>query len=1610
MSAHSFPTKIRIVLTVLAVALFPVLANAQAPTIYNMSPTTGFPAGGTMVTIYGQNLDGATAVDFAGVPASNPHVVSDGIVTATTPPGNPGLAPVTVTTPKGTSTPLSLFSYLPLPPMVSSVSPPSGVSGGGTLVTISGANFNNATLVNFGSASAASFSVVSDGEITATTPPGTPRSTTVTVTTTGGTSKPGLFTYLGVSPSSGTPSGGTVVKIFGAGFTGATAVDFGSTPAASFNIVSATEITATAPPGTPGPTAITVTTPAGTTDAGPFTYIAIETCVNSGNILPPGSIYTDLRISDGITCTVDGSAPNNTYVYRHVNIWGTSTLKSTLAFEDKKINFHAHAILVENQGVLEAGMEAAVTSPISIWLYGSKDDGGNGIGCESGPTCGVPQAIWDSNPNVAMRPMVMPSGPCTPASNFDPTTPVGTDCFYQYEVLDDTDSPGAFFGKKVLAVSYGGILYLRGAKGIRDVPPSGPAIDTDPSDSGTSWVRLTKTIGSADAGTTKTLSVDRPVPTWAHGDQIVVTSTDYLPGHSEELTIDTVSTDATGTTITVTTPVQFQHWGDAYDMRPNLPDTVGPRDDPNRPKTQASRHLENRAAVALLSRNILVESEGKEPVLMDRDTGPGDPHFPVAAGYYGAQTLVRDGVAQFQVQGVEFDHLGAGGEIGHYPVHFHMVRKAPQPTEVPPFAGTYLADSSIHDSNTRFVTIHASQGILVARNVGYRSIGHGFYLEDATEINNRLYSNIGIEAIAAVNSSENTRRVPGILSQLGKSEQEVVPFHSDFDHPSIFWIMNTWNDFRYNVAVGAGTCGVCYWMLPGANSGYSVYETWDSYAAMQTHANAGIVPVMSFVGNSCSAAMTALQTVGDTSPCTGVQSADALADINGVKLQAIANPTPTPASAYPYVTNLRAKATVCDSEKKCLDPAVTPPCTGINGQEGNCAPSVIDHFSTSFNWAQFNDATVQLRGWWYLLTDSSITDVQSGGLQMITGGGYTRSDAPQGFWNLSRRNLFVGNTQPITVDANNGGGVPDNPFASNAGPFNPYALECPSSPYGSSFCVSKEQGIAFESAGFSNSQRFLNIYDGPTFEDSDAFADIHTQNIGTLEACRGSNGNTTSGICATLGWMDAYVSGVLQSPGGNKNANNCILPNAAISWKQPNGFYYPPAFDSRNLFFSDVAIRHFVIDPLFQPGGFVPNTSAAMNTYCTWQTTDFTNFTDVDRQTELTDLDGSLTGLLSDTAGVEGPTISVNNDPISDPASPLFEPAASPNFFNAPATTPECASEVTDGTPTVNTSAYEYVTTAVFPACLNNGSCPQHCVGSACTTHWGSACTNQACYGLPLYRQYLTGTEYTNWKNDNSKHPNIRMMGQSTGQRSNLTMNHGSYYIDTTVPYSVQMPTGGTISSPNVFDAGQTYYVYVLYAKPSLHQTYSFFIGTGLSTEAASAAVTTGFVNVENLPGARFVPDVGGSPDWIVSKPYNKETGMISVTIDLSGQTDVFANDRPAFCQPTTYCSVHADNTCGCKPGSSCTDDSVCDWGPRGLDCPMAGCFGFALTLPEGFNPPVPPATPTAPPAPVEFSADKYFADVSWVLASKEVAGTCHYEMAPPIQPSGQTRDPKGVR
>jgi len=83
-----------------------------------------------------------------------------------------------------------------------------------------------------------------------------------------------------VSASQGPASGGTSVTITGTGFTGATQVSFGATPAAAFTVVNDNSVTATAPAAPAGTVDVTVTGPGGTDTTTPidlFTFVAAPT-------------------------------------------------------------------------------------------------------------------------------------------------------------------------------------------------------------------------------------------------------------------------------------------------------------------------------------------------------------------------------------------------------------------------------------------------------------------------------------------------------------------------------------------------------------------------------------------------------------------------------------------------------------------------------------------------------------------------------------------------------------------------------------------------------------------------------------------------------------------------------------------------------------------------------------------------------------------------------------------------------------------------------------------------------------------------------------------------------------------------------------------------------------------------------------------------------------------------------------------------------------------------------------------------------------------------------------------------------------------------------------
>ncbi len=133
---------------------------------------------------------------------------------------------------------------------VTSVSPVSGSTAGGTAVTITGTSFSGSPSVTFGGVAATSVVVVNSTTITCVT--GAHAAGLVTVAVGSATLANG-YTYVvppaltSLTPVSGPKAGGTVVTLTGTGFTGATSVTFDGTAASGLIVSSDTTIICVTP-------------------------------------------------------------------------------------------------------------------------------------------------------------------------------------------------------------------------------------------------------------------------------------------------------------------------------------------------------------------------------------------------------------------------------------------------------------------------------------------------------------------------------------------------------------------------------------------------------------------------------------------------------------------------------------------------------------------------------------------------------------------------------------------------------------------------------------------------------------------------------------------------------------------------------------------------------------------------------------------------------------------------------------------------------------------------------------------------------------------------------------------------------------------------------------------------------------------------------------------------------------------------------------------------------------------------------------------------------------------------------------------------------------------
>jgi len=208
------------------------------------------------------------------------------------------------------------------------------------------------------------------------------------------------------------------------------------------------------------------------------------------------------------------------------------------------------------------------------------------------------------------------------------------------------------------------------------------------------WTKLSAT---ASAGAT-VLTLTEPV-NWKAGDHLIITGTtafasfkgsgDSFRGKNKAQTEENYVAAVSGNAITLKTPLKHAHLGTG----------------------------DFRGEVANLSRNVVIES---------RDPNGVRGHTMYHANSRGS------------ISYAEFAHLGKLNTLARYPIHYHVVRGTNR--------GSSIIGASIWDSHNRWVTIHGTDYLVVRDCVGYQSVGHGYFMEDASEIYNFLDHNLGVLA------------------------------------------------------------------------------------------------------------------------------------------------------------------------------------------------------------------------------------------------------------------------------------------------------------------------------------------------------------------------------------------------------------------------------------------------------------------------------------------------------------------------------------------------------------------------------------------------------------------------------------------------------------------------------------------------------------------------------------------------------------------------------------------------------------------------------------------------------------------------------------------------
>jgi hypothetical protein len=274
----------------------PPHSQTVAPAIASVEPSSGGTSGGTAVIITGTNFQPGATVRFGAQLATTVSVISGGQISAVAPPGVAGPVDIRVTNPDTLFDDApGAFTYTGI--TITSVSPNVGSTLGGTLVTITGSEFNSSTQVFFGGLAGSGITLLSNLQLTVIAPAHTSGIVDVEVRNPSQSAfLVGSFTYeppptvTSISREIGIATGGTKVVIRGTGFLNGVTALFGGTAGTNVIFVNSNEFSIRTPAKAPGFVDIVVRNP----DGGEFRL------VNAFEYHPaPTTTYVSSNFEDG---------------------------------------------------------------------------------------------------------------------------------------------------------------------------------------------------------------------------------------------------------------------------------------------------------------------------------------------------------------------------------------------------------------------------------------------------------------------------------------------------------------------------------------------------------------------------------------------------------------------------------------------------------------------------------------------------------------------------------------------------------------------------------------------------------------------------------------------------------------------------------------------------------------------------------------------------------------------------------------------------------------------------------------------------------------------------------------------------------------------------------------------------------------------------------------------------------------------------------------------------------------------------------------------------------------------------------------------------------------